>query len=97
MLIETLEDNKSYLKATLIQCLEEAKASHPGIVTSYKTILKREKKSIPEYMGVRRDPATGYRFYTGLQIRKIILYERQKAVTIITKGTHAKAKGLHSK
>lgn len=79
MLIETLEDSKTYLKATLLQCLQEAKAKYPKVQATYKTIIKREKMGFDVYSDTRRDPATGYRMYTGLQIRKIVEFEIAKA------------------
>lgn len=80
MLLETLEDSKTYMKATLLQCLSEAHSQvSDRIPYTYKTVLKREKEGVDVYTAVRRDPATSYRLYTGLQIRKIVEYEINRA------------------
>lgn len=80
MLLDTLTDSQPYLKATLLQCLSEAKANiNPKITATYKTVLRRERAGVAVYKDVVRDPATGYRFYTGRSIRKIVQYEIKKA------------------
>lgn len=83
MFLDTLIDHQLYFKATLISCLQEArvelKKTNPEIKKelpiSYKMILERERKRIPVYTEVHRDPANGWRMYSGKQIRKIVEYE----------------------
>lgn len=76
MLLDTLTDKQTYFKSTLLQVLQEVKAEKQlKIASSYKTIMRREKDRVPAYVNVTRDPANGWRMYTGLQIRKIVEYE----------------------
>jgi len=79
MLIDTLDDTRTYLKATLLQCLAEVSTEDRPIPATYKSILRREKQGIKAYTRVRRDPATGYRLYTGRDIRRILEYEIKRA------------------
>lgn len=87
MLVETLEDTKVYLKATLLQCLIEANelegSTNGKIQHTYKTVLRREKEGIEVYTNVRRDPVTNYRMYTGLNIRQIVEYEMNRAKGVL--------------
>lgn len=83
MLLDSLEDNKEYLKSTLLACLAEIK-DHNGrkLPSKYLNVLRREKEGVEVYQ-CRRDPTTNYRFYTGRQVRKIIEYElRRRAGTL---------------
>lgn len=76
MLLDTIENKKTYFKSTLIKILQEIKeSSKRPIPTSYKTIIRREQMNIPVYRGVRRDPTNGWRIYTGRQIHKIVEWE----------------------
>ena len=83
MFLDTLIDHQLYFKATLISCLQEArvkfKKENPQIKKeipiSYKMILERERKRVPVYLEAHRDPANGWRMYSGKQIRKIVEYE----------------------
>lgn len=76
MLLDTLSDNQVYFKSTLIQVLQDVRANQEiAIASSYKTVMRREKKKIPVYVNVVRDPTNGWRMYTGRQIRKIVEYE----------------------
>lgn len=76
MLLDTIENKKTYFKSTLIKILQEIKeTSKRSIPTSYKTIIRREQMKIPVYLKIRRDPINGWRIYTGQQIKKIVAYE----------------------
>lgn len=76
MLLETLKENQTYFKSTLLEVLQEVKAdTGVAIASSYKSIMRREKQRIPVYLDVVRDPTNGWRMYTGRQIRKIVEYE----------------------
>lgn len=76
MLLDTLKENQTYFKSTLLEVLQEVKASNDvAIASSYKSIMRREKQRIPVYLDVVRDPTNGWRMYTGRQIRKIVEYE----------------------
>lgn len=76
MLYDTLKTDQSYLKSTLLECLKEQ-----NLVSSYKTIQRREKSGIDVYTNVLRDPVSGFRMYTGAQIRQIIEYEQKRKNT----------------
>ena len=93
MMIDIIDDRKEYNKATLIQVLEEARTPDLPVTATYKAILRREKKKIPVYMNSRRDPANGYRLYTGRQIRKILEYE----IDFATKRIESKKEGQAKK
>ena len=80
MLIETLDNKRTYLKATLMKCLKEASSEQSPIPWTYKSILRREKAGIRVYNKVRRDPGTTYRMYTGKLIREIVDYEIHRAI-----------------
>lgn len=87
MLLDTLSDQQLYFKSTLLAVLQEAKADLKSrnpklkkeIPISYKSILRREKKKISVYTEVHRDPANGWRMYSGRQIREIVKYETEQA------------------
>lgn len=79
MLIDTLDDTKTYLKQTLLQVLQEGSTSELKIAATYKMILRREQKGVKVYLTVRKDPTTGYRMYTGRDIRKILEFEKEFA------------------
>lgn len=74
MLYDTIKDDQHYLKSTLLECLSEQ-----NLVSSYKTIQRREKQGVEVYTDVNRDPVSGFRMYTGAQIRRIVEYERARA------------------
>lgn len=78
-LLPHIKDDQEYLKGSLVESLKEVRReTGVKIATSYKVVLRREKAGISEYQGVRRDPATGYRMYTGAQIKAIVLYELRR-------------------
>ncbi len=80
MLIDSLKDDGTYFKATLIECLKEAKFQYGlKISYSYKTFMRREEQNIAVYIGVGKDPANGWRIYTGSQIKAIVEYEVSRA------------------
>lgn len=80
MLLDTLQDSQTYFKSTLVEVLQEVRAKEDlRIVSSYKSIMRREKQRIQVYCDVVRDPTNGWRMYTGRQIRKIVEYEIEKA------------------
>jgi len=76
MLIDTLNDSQQYLKSTLLECLDEQ-----NLTSSYKTVQRREKAGIEVYNNISRDPVSGYRMYTGKQIRDIVEYEKTRKTT----------------
>lgn len=80
MLIDTLVDSQTYMKATLIECLVEAR-SKTGlpVACSYKTIMRREQQGESKYTAPRRDPVNGWRLYTGREIRIIVDHEIEVA------------------
>lgn len=82
MLIDTLLDKQIYFKATLKECLIEARESFKlkTIPSDYKTFIRREKAGIKQYLNTRRDPANNWRLYTGKQIKKIVQYEIERAL-----------------
>lgn len=87
MLLDTLSDQQLYFKSTLLAVLQEAKVDLKNrkpdlkkeIPTSYKSILRREKKKIEVYITAHRDPINGWRMYSGKQIRDIVNYEMAEA------------------
>lgn len=86
MLIDTLVESQVYMKATLIECLSEAKGQTGlPIASSYKTIMRREKQGVTHYTQPRRDPVNGWRFYTGHEIRQIVTFETELAKSKLKK------------
>lgn len=80
MLIDTLRDDGTYFKATLKECLVEARnKTGKKIPADYKTFVRREKAGIKLYLDTRRDPVNGWRIYTGKQIREIVKFETDRA------------------
>lgn len=77
MLIDTLHDDQTYFKATLKECLIEAKTTSglKHLPSDYQTFVRREKAGIKLYLDTRRDPVNNWRMYTGKQIREIVKYE----------------------
>lgn len=89
MLLDTLLDNQTYFKSTLIEVLQEVRVKENlPIASSYKSIMRREKQRVPEYLNVVRDPTNGWRMYTGQQIHKIVEYELNLKRKV--KKTHGK-------
>lgn len=72
MLLDTIQDDRPYSNATLVECLKEQKLSH-----SAKTMRRRRAEGVMVYIDVHRDPSTGMRLYTGRQIREIVAYEQK--------------------
>lgn len=75
MLIDSIKNSERYMKGTFLACAKEA-----GLKVSYKTLTRREKAGIKVYTEVTRDPGTGWRMYSGSQIKRIIAYELKKRV-----------------
>lgn len=83
MLIDSLQPNLSYMKATLLECLKEARSEYKlTISASYNTIMRRERAGVDVYTDTGRDPVNGWRIYTADQIRKIVEYEKKKAESL---------------
>lgn len=71
-----LDKKALYTRATLIRCLKQARhATKIPIVYGIRTILRREEDGVRVYNTYTREPETNYKFYTGKQILKIVMYE----------------------
>jgi hypothetical protein len=91
MLLETLQDTHNYMKSTLLSCLQET-VGHDGqpLSSSYKTLLRKERKGIEVYKKVHRDPTTNWRMYSGRLIREIVDFELEQSAKK-SKDAEAKA------
>jgi len=73
MIIDSIKSSDKYLKGTFLDCAKEA-----GLKVSYKTLTRREKEGVRVYTDVKRDPSTGWRLFSGTQIKRIIAYELKR-------------------